>query len=79
MLNFRLIAQTFCASKFQVPTTFNADICSLALVHYADNSHHSCSGPTFVCLEAMLAKMLKTFLGGLGKKIITSLILNVSN
>jgi len=48
-----------------VPTTFITDICSLALAHYADNSHHSCRGPTFekksVCLKAMLAKMLKTF------------------
>ena len=24
-----------------------AEICSLGLVHYADNSHHSCRGPTF--------------------------------
>ena len=36
-----------------MPTTFNKDACSLALVHYADNSHHSCRGPTFekkICL-----------------------------
>ena len=62
----------FCASKLRVPTTFNTDICSLALVHYADNSNHSCGGPTFeinyVCLEAMLAKMLNTFLRGFGEK-----------
>jgi len=72
MLNFRLLTRIFCASKLRVPTTFNADICSLALVHYTDNSRHSCKGPTFenksVCLEAMLAKMPKTFLRGFGKK-----------
>ena len=57
-----------------MPTTFNTDICSLALVHYADNNHHSCRGPTFeknVCLEVMLAKMLKALLRGFGKKVIT--------
>ena len=30
-----------------MPTTFNTDNCSLGLVHYADNSHHSCRGHTF--------------------------------
>ena len=47
MSNLRLLAPFFCASKLRVPTTFNADICSLDLAHYADNSHHSGRGPTF--------------------------------
>ena len=46
-LNLWLLAPIFCASKLRVPTTFNTDICSLDLVHYTDNSHRSCSGPTF--------------------------------
>ena len=39
-----------------------------------ENSHRSCRGPTYekkkksVCLEAMLAKMQKMFLGGFGTK-----------
>ena len=65
MLNLRLLTPNFCASKLRVSTTFNTDISSLDLTHYADKSHRSCRGPTFekksVCLEAMLAKMLKTF------------------
>ena len=85
MSNLRLLAPIFCASKLRVPKTFNADICSLDLVHYADadNSHHSCRGPTFekksVCLEAMLAKMQKTFLREFGKKFITLLVLHISD
>ena len=47
MLNFQLLPRIFRGSKFLEPATFNTDICSLVLVHYADNSHHSCGGPTF--------------------------------
>ena len=47
MLNFPLLCRIFWASKLRVPTTFNTDNCTLGLVHYADNSHHSCGGPTF--------------------------------
>ena len=38
--------------KLRVPTPFTADICSLDLVHYADNSHRSRRGPTLnkICL-----------------------------
>ena len=86
MLNLRLFAPTFCASKLRVPTPFNTDICSLDLVHYADNSHRWFGGPTClkvwkwsVYLEAMLAKMQKTFLRGFGKKIITLLVLQISD
>ena len=42
-----LLAPMFCASKLPVPTIFNTDICNLDFVHYADNSHRSCRGPTF--------------------------------
>ena len=73
MLNLRLIAQIFSASKFRVPTTFNADICSLVLVHYAANSHHLSKGPTFGkknCLfGGYVGKNAKDILKwGLGKK-----------
>jgi len=74
MLNLWLLARIFCASKLRVPKTFNTDVCRLTLVHYTDNSHHSCRGPTFgkksVCLEAILAKMPKTFFRRFGNKII---------
>ena len=71
MSNLWLLAPIFCASKLRVPTTFNADICSLDLLHYADNSHRSFKGLSVeksksVCLEDMLAKMQKTFLRGFG-------------
>lgn len=48
MWNFQLLSRFFALSfKTLSATTFNIDICSLGLVHYADNSHHSCRGPTF--------------------------------
>ena len=57
-----------------MPTTFNADICSLDLVHYADNSHHSCRGPTFekksICLfEGYVSKNAKDVFKRVRKKI----------
>ena len=46
ILNFGLLARVFSASKLRVPRTFNTDVCSLDIDHYADNSHLSFRGPT---------------------------------
>ena len=47
ILNFGLLARIFSASKLRVPRTFNTDVCSLDLIHYAGNSHLSCRDPTY--------------------------------
>jgi len=45
ILDFWLLA-VFLRVKTMSAHNFNSDICNLALVHYADNSHHSRGGRT---------------------------------
>ena len=46
-VEFSATLTDFLRIKIMSATTFNTDNCSLGLPHYADNSHHSCRGPTF--------------------------------